>query len=284
MRAFLAVAETGSLSAAARRLGLTQPTLSRQIAALEQELDLMLFERVGRGIALSGAGRELVAHAREMGGAADKLAVAAFGQTQTIEGQVRITASDVLSAHYLPAVVAKIQAAAPKLQIDIVAANDIRDLMRREADIALRHVRPEQPDLVARLIQEAEALFYGATSYLDRRGRPATLADFAAHEFVAFGDPEETIGYYKALGIHLTPANFRVSSENGIVAWEMVKSGLGLTAMYRGIGDAEPLTEAVLPKEALVRFPIWLTTHREIHTSPRIRLVFDILADAFGKT
>ena len=282
MRAFLATAEAGTLSGAARALGLTQPTLGRQIAALEAELGLLLFERVGRGLQLTSAGQEMLAHVRDMGAAADRVALAAMGQSQSIAGMVRITASDIMSATLMPAVVTRIRTLAPRLQIDVIAANDIRDLMRREADIAVRHIRPEQPDLVARLIREAQAHLYAARTYLDARGRPATLADLAGHDFVSFGDIDRMVGYLKSIDVPVTADNFRVGSENGVTAWAMVRAGLGISPMDESVALKSPEVVRVLPQMRPITFPVWLTTHREIHTSPRIRLVFDVLDEMLG--
>lgn len=283
IRAFLTTAEEGSLSAAARTLGLTQPTLSRQVAALEDELGIMLFERIGRSLSLTTAGLELLEHTRTMGEAARRVALAASGQAQSIEGQVRITASDIYSAHLLPPVLRQLRQQAPKLQIDVVAANDIRDLMRREADIAIRHVRPEQPDLIARLVAEATAHLYAATDYLDRRGRPAKLSDLAGHDFISFGDVDEMLGHYLPMGLPLSQENFRLGSQSGVVAWEYTRQGFGITAMSDDVAEATSGIERVLPEMAPVHFPVWLTTHRELHTSRRIRLVFDVLAAFLSK-
>ncbi|MBY6067731.1 LysR family transcriptional regulator [Leisingera aquaemixtae] len=282
IRAFLATAETGSLSAAARQLGLTQPTLSRQVAALEAELGVLLFERLGRSLALTEAGHELRAHSRRMGAAADALALAASGQAQSIEGTVRITASDVMSAHVLPPLLQQLRQRAPNLTVDVVAANDIRDLMRREADIAIRHVRPEQPELIARLVQEATGHFYAAKSYLDRRGRPSSLDDLGDHDFVGFGDASRMIEYLEPMGIPITPDNFRIGSNSGLVAWELVRHGFGITPMSDEVAAAAPEVERLLPGSDAMTFPVWLTTHRELHTSRRIRLVFDLLAEFFS--
>ena len=279
LRAFLATAEEGSLSAAARALGLTQPTLSRQVAALEEALEIMLFERIGRSLNLTTAGMELLEHTRAMGDAARRVALAASGQAQSIEGRIRITASDIFSAHLLPPVLRQLRQQAPKLVIDVVAANDIRDLMRREADIAIRHVRPDQPDLIARLVTEATAHLYAATEYLDRRGRPAKLADLAGHDFISFGDVDEMLGHYLPMGLPVSHDNFRLGSQSGVVAWEYTRQGFGITAMSDEVAEATPGIERVLPEMEPVRFPVWLTTHRELHTSRRIRLVFDVLAD-----
>ncbi|MEZ5911667.1 MAG: LysR family transcriptional regulator [Paracoccaceae bacterium] len=279
VRAFLATAEAGSLSAAARELRLTQPTLGRQVAALEDALGVLLFERLGRSLRLTAAGRELLAHARVMGEAAHRVAIAAAGQSQSIEGKVRITASEGMSAFVLPAALKRLRAAAPRLEIDVVAADDVRDLMRREADIAIRHVRPEQPDLVARLVGEAEARFYASRAYLDAHGRPRTRADLARHEFISFGDTQRMLDFFQPLGLPVAAENFRIGSDNGIVAWELARNGFGISPMWDELARLSPEMEPVLPDMVPVTFPIWLTTHRELHTSRRIRLVFDMLAE-----
>ncbi|WP_377191341.1 LysR family transcriptional regulator [Ruegeria meonggei] len=283
IRSFLATAETGSLSAAARQLGQTQPTLSRQIAALEADLGVMLFERVGRALEITQAGMELLDHTRTMGDAANRIALAASGQATSVEGRVRITASDVMSAYILPDVLHMVRAQAPRLQIDVIASNDIRDLMRREADIAIRHVRPDQPDLIAKLVQEASGHFYATTDYLNRAGRPKSKRALSQHEFISFGDTDQMIAYLKPLGIHLSDENFRLGSQNGIVAWEYAKQGFGIAPMSQVVGDATPGVERALPGMEPIMFPIWLTTHRELHTSRRIRLVFDLLAEFLSK-
>ncbi|SDX16516.1 transcriptional regulator, LysR family [Ruegeria halocynthiae] len=283
IRAFLTTAETGSLSAAARQLGQTQPTLSRQIAALEADLGVMLFERVGRSLEITQAGVELLDHTRTMGEAANRISLAASGQAQSIEGSVRITASDVMAAYILPDLLREIRTQAPRLRIDVIASNDIRDLMRREADIAIRHVRPDQPDLIAKLVQEASGHFYATTEYLNRAGRPTCKGELSQHEFISFGDTAQMIAYLKPLCINLSDENFRLGSQNGIVAWEYAKQGFGIAPMSQVVGDATPGVERVIPEMEPITFPIWLTTHRELHTSRRIRLVFDLLAAFLSK-
>lgn len=282
IRAFLATAETGSLSAAARQLGQTQPTLSRQVAALEADLGLYLFERVGRGLVLTEAGRDLLEHSRQMGSAAEAFALAASGQSNAIEGTVRITASDVLSQFFLPPVLHRVQQIAPRLSIDVVASNDIQDLMRREADIAIRHSRPEQPDLITRLTHEGTVHFYAATSYLDQRGRPQNAEDITHHDFVGLGDQSILLNFAQSLGLPLEPGQFRIGSHNGLVAWELVKQGFGIAPMDVRVAAQTPGVERVLEWIEPVRYPFWLTTHRELHTSRKIRLVFDLLAEALA--
>lgn len=279
LRAFLATAEAQSLSGAARVLGLTQPTLSRQIAALEQSLSLLLFERVGRGLQITDAGRELLIHVRDMGQAAHRTGLAASGQRSDLTGWVRITASDIMSAQVMPAIVTELRKVAPQLKIDVIATNDISDLMRREADIAIRHMRPEEPDLVARMVCETDGYFYASKPLLDRIGRPKTFADVAAMDWVAYGNVGRMVDYLTGMGVPLTEDNFRVSSADGLVAWDMGRAGLGVCAMEGATGDADPIMERLLPDALRVTYPVWLVAHREIHTSPKIRLVFDMLAE-----
>ena len=283
VRAFLATAEEGSFSAAARALGQTQPTLGRQVTALEAELGIALFERVGRGVELTPTGRDLLEHVRAMGEAATRISLAATGQAQTIEGLVRITATDIAATYMLAPALHRLRTMAPKLEIDIVAANDIQDLQRREADIAIRHVRPTAPELIARLVSEEPASLFAATSYLERRGRPATKADLAAHDFICYGKPAEMVGYMVPLGIPLTLDNIRLGSASGVVTWAMVRQGLGIAPMADQVAAASPGVERVLPDMEPIVFPVWLTTHRELHTSRRIRLVFDVLADCLSQ-
>ncbi len=277
-RAFLATVEEGSLSAAARALEVTQPTLSRQVSALEAALDVVLFERVGKSLVLTPSGVELAGHVRAMFEAASQVSLTASGRSEAIDGKVRITASDIMSALLMPPVMAELRERAPLVEFEIVAANDIRDLQSREADIAIRHVRPEQPDLIAKLVSEATAHFYAATAYLQRRGRPETPEALRAHDFIGFGNNARMIEMLNPLGLNLGPENFRLGSESGVVSWEMAKSGLGIIVMSDEVAAQAPQMERVLPQMDPFVFPVWLTAHRELHTSRRIRLVFDLLA------
>ena len=282
LHAFLATVETGSLSAAARDLGLTQPTVGRQVAALEQDLGVLLFERVGRSLSLTMAGRELFESARSMSEAASRLTIIASGQSQSIEGLVRITASDIVAAYTLPAILKRLHELAPGIEVEIVTANDIRDLMRREADIAIRHVPPEQPDLIARRCRGTTAHLYAATSYLDMHGRPGDGADLAEANFIGYGESDGLVAELNARGVPVTARNFRWSSGSVVTAWELIRQGLGIGIMFREVAEGADGVEPVLPKLTPFEVPIWLAVHRELHTSRRIRLVFDLLAETLG--
>jgi DNA-binding transcriptional LysR family regulator len=283
VRAFLVTSEEGSLSAAARALGLTQPTLGRQVAALEASLDVMLFDRVGKSLKLTDAGRDLLEHARAMGAAAGRVSLSASGRSQAIEGHVCVTASDLLSAYTLPPVVAHLRDIAPGIRLEIVASNSLRDLTRREADIAIRHLRPDQPDLIARRVSDGRARLYASQAYLDRVGRPKTSADLARLSFIGFDRGDALLDHLNAVGLNLTEDRFQTYCGNGIVVWQMLRQGLGVAVMPCDLAATDPSIEAVLPDLAPFDFPVWLVAHRELHTSRRIRLVFDTLAAALTR-
>lgn len=281
-RAFLATAQAGSLSAAARLLGQTQPTLGRQIAALEERLGVQLFDRVGRGLVLTRAGRDLMVHVRTMEEAATRFSLAASGRSEEIAGEVSITASDTVATYTLPPILARLARTAPEIRIHLIASNDLQDLTRREADIAIRHVRPTQGDLTARLVSENTARLYATPGYLARIGRPESLADLSRASFIAMGPGGEFARQLGLRGIPVEATQVTHATESGLAYWALVREGLGIGVMSDEIAARTPGIEAVLPELAVVQVPVWLVTHRELHSSRRIRLVFDTLAEALS--
>jgi DNA-binding transcriptional LysR family regulator len=256
--------------------------LSRQVAALEEALGVVLFDRVGRSLAITPTGVELLDQFRAMGEAAAGIALAASGQSQAIEGQVCITASDALAAYFLPPILMRLKELAPGIEIEVLASNDIRELRRREADIAIRHARPDQPELIAKLVRTSSAHFYAATSYLDRHGRPQTAADLLGATFIGFAPVERLIAGLNSCGLALTRAQFKVVTDNGVVAGELIRQGFGIGVMPKEFAALLPGVEPVLPDLVALPVPFWLTTHRELLTSRRIRVVYDLLAEAFS--
>ena len=277
-RAFLVTAEEGSLSAAARALGMTQPTLGRQVTALEQELGVVLFNRVGTGLVLTPGGLELLDQARIMGDAANRMSLSASGQSKEIEGSICISASEIDATFRLPAIIAKLRKMAPGIEVEIVASNTPSDLGRREADIAIRNFRPTQPELIAKKIKDIPAQLYATPEYLKSIGMPTTIADLNQANFISFDSTDRLLKALNERGLNLSKKNFRLISENYIVHWELVKKGLGIGIMPADIGDAEPLVQPVLEGFKLLTFPMWLTAHSELKTSRRVRMVFDLLA------
>lgn len=277
-RAFLVTAEEGSLSAAARALGMAQPTLGRQVDGLEQELGIALFERSGRGLTLTPSGLELLAHVRDMGAAAGRVSLTALGQSQALEGTISISASETYAAVLLPPIIAKLRREEPGIQVEIVVSNHASDLMRREADIAIRNFRPTEPDLIAKKIGMADAHLYASPDYVARLGNPATPFDLRRADFVSIDRTGGMIKGLNSLGLGLTEANFPLVTESYLVMWELVKQGAAIGILDAYIGDSEPRVVRVLPDLEPLPFPIWLVAHRDVTTSRRVRRVYDFLA------
>jgi DNA-binding transcriptional LysR family regulator len=282
LRTFLAAAEAGTLSAAARRLGQSQPTASRQVAALEASLGVTLFERAGKALVLTQAGAALLAEAQAMGAAADRLALVAAGHADTAEGLVSISASDAVAAWVLPPLLRRVRAEAPGLRIEVVSSNALSDLLRREADIAVRHVRPEEAELIGRRLRDGRACFYASTEWVAQHGHPRTAAEAKGAAFISFDRGRRFADHLAGIGLQLDLGNFPLIAENSVVAWEMVRAGLGIGTMMQPIADQTPGVVRVLDALPVIPVPVWLVTHRELRTARRIQVVFKLLAEALG--
>lgn len=280
-RAFLITAEEGSLSAAARALGMAQTTLGRQVDGFEQELGIVLFERVGRGLTLTPSGLELLDHVRSMGEAAGRVSMTAHGQSQALEGTICISASETYAVMLLPSIIAKLRILEPGIQVEIVVANHASDLRRREADIAIRNFRPTEPDLIGKKIGDADAVLYATPDYIKKICNPTMPYDLRHAEFVNMDHGGMMLKGLNTLGLGLTKANFPLLTESYLVMWELVRHGVGIGILDAYIGDADRLVHRVLPDLEPLVFPIWLVSHRELTTS--IRMVYDFLAEELNR-
>ncbi|WMT89728.1 LysR family transcriptional regulator [Pelagibacterium sp. H642] len=279
LRAFHATATLGSLSAAARHLNLTQPTLSRQIIALEADLDLVLFERIGRRLYLTSAGSGLLEHVQLMGDAADAFLLSASGDAKAISGKVSISVTDTFAAYLMPEIVARIRREAPQLTVMVLASNDLSDLHRREADIAVRHVAPDREGLVGQHLRDTYAYFYASEEWISCNGMPRTPDELVRSHIISIEDPASLADYLTGVGLPVNASDFRILSNSGLAVWQMVQRGLGIAPMLREVADR---TGGVtrLPADLLeIKVPIWLVTHRGLEGSPRIRLVQQILGE-----
>lgn len=279
IRAFLAVAEEGSLSAAARRLGASQPTLGRQIKAMEDQLEADLFHRRPRGFELTTTGAALFAPAQAMRDAAQEISLIAAGQQQQLAGSVRITASVMLSTYHLPRIVAGIRTAESDIAIDLVASDETRNLLFREADIAIRMYRPEQLDLVTRHIGELPIALFAAKNYVARHGKPARPEDLLDHEMVGFDQLPDIIDGFAQLGHPVTRDFFKTRCDNNPAHWNLIRAGCGIGFGQCSIGRADPDMVEIDLGLPLPTLPVWLTAHEAMRHTPRIRRVWDMLAD-----
>lgn len=285
VRAFLVTADHGSFSAAARELGAAQPTIGRQVAALEAELGVTLFQRVGRGLAVTPTGLELVEHVRAMSEAAFRVSRVAAGQSLSLEGSICITASEVVATYLLPPLVVELRKRHPEIDVEIVASNAPQDLQRREADIAIRNFRPAEPELIARKVRDSEAHLYATPAYLKRLGTRLARESLARATFIGFDDSGAfRKGLEAMLGVSLSARGVPLVSQSQHVQWALVRQGAGIGIMLAEVGDAEPTVRRVLSSLPPIPVPMWLVTHREVHTSRRVRVVADVLAEGLART
>jgi DNA-binding transcriptional LysR family regulator len=279
VRAFHAAAEQGSLSGAARVLGQTQPTLSRQISNLEKELGVLLLERGTRGLTITDSGQDLLVHVRAMGQAAMQLSLAATGQSASVEGDVSITATNAFATYHLPRVLKRLRVEAPRITVTVETSNKVRDITRREADISIRHAAPTEPDLIGKHVGDVGAHLYASKAFLDHQGRPTDPDDCSKFDFVGFESATTLLPVLNSLGVTVTETNFKINTASGTALVEYVRQGLGISILTQDAQELFPDLEQVLPELPAIPVPVWIVTHRELRTSRRIRIVFDVLVE-----
>jgi len=278
LRSFLAVIDAGSLLGASKRLGTYQPTLSRQIQELERQLGVPLFERTGRGLVPTAAALSMVDAARQMAAAAQDALAGLRVTAEATAGAVRLSASEVVSNYLLPASIAQLRQAFPRITVDISVSNQLSNLLRREADIALRMARPAQASLIARKVAQLPIAAYAATSYLARRGKPAKLAGLVKHDLLGLDQDDSLIRGLHAAGVNVSRDSFVVRTDNQLTYVKLIERGAGIGFIPQFVARQLPGVEAVSTGLAGASMPLWLVVHREIRANPLIRAVYDHLA------
>ena len=280
VRSFLAVLEKGSLLAASRHLQLSQPTIGRHVAELESQLGLVLFDRNGRGLLPTEAAYHLAESARIMQSGADQLARNVLGADLGASGTVRITASQPVSCYVLPPLLAQMRLSLPDVQVELAASNEVSNLLRREADIAVRMVQPQQASIIARRVGKVTLRACAHQDYLRRRGVPRQPSDLLAHDLIGGDRNDDTLKGFAAQGLVVGREQFAFRADDLIVVWQAVRAGLGVGFVSEYLIRSDPAVIPVLPKLKIEPLPVWLAVHKEIRTSKRIRAVYDFLADA----
>lgn len=279
-RSFLGVLKEGSLSGAARVLGVAQPTVGRHIAALEKSLQLALFTRSPTGLLPTEAALALQTYAEAMDSTAAALERTAASQGAGVRGTVRISASDMVGVEVLPPIITRLREAHPGLKIELVLTNRVQDLLHREADIAVRMVRPQQELLVARRIGSIELGLYAHRQYLERHGTPQTLADLAQHALIGFDQETPFIrSAGKALQGLLDRNSFTLRSDSDLAQWALLQAGAGITMCQVPLARRHPNLVRLLPEHFSLPLETWITMHEDLRHSPRCRVAFDALVD-----
>lgn len=282
LRSFLAVVESGSLSSAGKSIGATQPTLSRHIRELEAALGVILFTRSARGLDPTKAALALVDDARAMGSAAEALNLKAQGRSQQLFGTVRISASVIVSNLVLPPIVTALRQAEPSIQIEIVASDSNQNLLRRDADIAIRMVEPKQNALIARKLGETPIGLFATRAYFDRRGRLSSKEDLKNHDLIGLDRDDFLLRAFSAYGINLTREAFAVRTDDSMLAWNLLLSGAGIGIAQVILAKRHSTLEQVDAGIGLSALPVWLVMSEEVRSNARIRSVADFLSAALG--
>ncbi|MDR7379504.1 DNA-binding transcriptional LysR family regulator [Rhodoferax ferrireducens] len=279
-RSFLGVLQEGSLSGAARALGVAQPTVGRHIAALEQALKLPLFTRSQAGLLPTEAALALRSDAEAMASTAAALQRTASSQGEGVRGTVRVTASEIIGVEVLPPILTRLRARYPDLKIELLLSNRVQDLLHREADIAVRMLRPQQELLVARRIGTVELGLHAHQRYLEQHGTPRSLADLAQHALIGF-DTETP--FIRSIGKSLQGVfkrdNFALRSDSDLAHWALIQAGAGIGICQVALARRKPELVRLLPEQASLPLETWITMHENLRHSPRCRATFDALVE-----
>jgi len=282
-RSFLEVLKEGSLSGAARALDMAQPTIGRHIASLEKSLGLALFTRSQTGLMPTEAAQSLRGFAESMQSTAASLERAAASQGAGVRGTVRVTASDVIGVEVLPPIVAALRDQYPELTVELVLTNRVQDLLRREADIAVRMVRPRQESLVARRIGQIKLGLHAHRRYLARHGTPGSIADLATHSLIGFDQPTAFIrNAGKALAGWRREA-FGMRTDSDLAQLALIRSGAGIGVCQAAIARRDDALVRILPKQFSLLLETWITMHEDLRDSPRCRVTFDALVEGLQR-
>ncbi|RYE09209.1 MAG: LysR family transcriptional regulator [Hyphomicrobiales bacterium] len=279
-KSFAAVVADGSLSAAARRIGYSQPTLGRHIETLEQQLGVVLFDRTIQGLKPTATALRLYEPVAAAEKSLAEAALVAEGSVAQLEGTVRLTASTVVSHYVLPPLLRPIRTEFPAISLDLVPSDSVENLLLREADIAVRMFRPTQLELIAKKLGELPLVACAHQSYLGARGTPQKPEELRDHDLIGFDRSDLMISAARAMGFSFTRDSFALRTDSQTAGWELIKAGLGIGFAQRGLVHDTPGMREILPMLTPPPLEVWLTSHRELFLSPRIRAIYDRLAQA----
>lgn len=282
LRTFLAVLREGGLSQAARERGLSQPTAGRHIDALEEALGASLFTRSRNGMTPTSEALRLAPHAEAMANAASALRRAAVSDEAEVRGTIRLTASDIVVQEVLPPVLTAFVEANPDIELEVVSSNAELNLLTREADIAVRMVRPEQQAIIARKIGVSRIGLYAHRRYVERHGLPSTLEELQTRRIIGYDRNPMALRMTEGVGLKVTADlfSFRCDSEPAQLA--MLRAGYGIGGMQAPLAEQDPEMVPVLPDLLSFDMEMWLAMHERLRNSLAMRLLMDHLASGLS--
>jgi DNA-binding transcriptional LysR family regulator len=277
-RSFVAVLDTGSLSAAGRAMGLTQPTVGRHIDSLETALALKLFTRSFEGFAPTAAALELKPYASGLAATAAALRRVASSQGSGVRGTVRLTASEVIGVEVLPPILAALREAHPALVIELVLSNKVDDLLRREADIAVRMLRPAQDALIARRVGGIELGLYAHKRYLAAHGTPKTIADLQRHAVIGYDTETAWIRQIQQQTGSFARASLALRTDSDLAQLAAIRAGFGIGGCQARLAARDAALVRVLKSAFSLTMDTWIAMHEDLRDSARCAVTFAALA------
>jgi DNA-binding transcriptional LysR family regulator len=281
-RSFLAVLREKSLSAAARALNLTQPTLARHIEALETAMGFELFTRSQQGLAPTEAALELAPYAESLEANTAAILRTASGLGQVVKGTVRISASEIIGAEILPPMLAELRRKYPALEFELVLSNSVDNLLRRDADIAVRMIEPAQDALVVRKLGVVSLGLHAHKDYLARAGAPAAFKDLAEHSLIGFDRETPAIRAMRSRVPCAEAIRYSFRADSDIAQLRAIKAGFGIGICQVELAKQDPDLMRLLPAAFELKLGVWLAMHENLRTTPRCRAVFDGLATSLA--
>lgn len=282
IRSFWAVAECGSFSEAARKLGSTQPTLTRQIQALEQQTGLHLFERSNKGLSITEAGARLVEASRQMMENVDAFNRVVAGQEDHLEGEVRISANEIVGYFLLPNAIAAMRQAYPSIQIELDINNSFASLSQRDADIAFRMAEPSQPDLVRRSLPPLPLGAFGTRQLIHDHGEPKSVDHLLQLPFIGFDKSPLLVDAMLDMGVEAHSKHFDVRTDSLLAQIALARAGCGFCIVQRYLAAQFAELVPVLEDVPLPSVPFWLVCHSDIQYSKKIAAVMSFLGEWFS--
>lgn len=278
-RSFLEVFDCGSLSGAARALGLTQPTLGRHIDALETSMGFALFTRSPSGFIPTDAARALYPYATTLASTAAALLRAASGHGQGVRGTVRISASEVIGVEVLPPILSRLRAKYPDIVVELTLSSRVEDLLRREADIAVRMVRPSQDALIARRIGDIELGLHARRDYLEQHGTPKTWDDLREHAVIGFDTETPFVRSARRTLSAYSRERFALRTDSDIAQLAAIRAGFGIGICQIPLAERDASLVRLMPDALDLKLETWIAMHEDLRDSPRCRATFDALAE-----
>ncbi|MEP0357441.1 LysR family transcriptional regulator [Paraglaciecola sp.] len=282
-KAFIYTAEAGSLSLAAKKMGVSQPTMGRQVAALEESLNLPLFERTKNKLLLTPKGRIIFEQLKQMQTLASETTLKAEGLSHNIQGSVTLSVNQLDAIYRIPSFISKFRQEQPSIQVQLNVSNLKSDLLEREADIAIRNVRPSEENLIARKLKTESIFFYGTPKLLSKYDTENDKA-LSNIQVIGFEDSAYFISYLDEKGWAIADKNIAIKSDFQPFHIEMAKQGLGVAVLPQSIGDSIPeLAQAFKNLGSVFELELWLVCHQELRSSRKIRYLFDFISRELGE-